>query len=77
MKKSYVTWNRGQVSDDVIIGDLKLLSGGKLKVPENLKILEVKDIIVQQANKKKPQQAKSHSKQQNKQHNKKKGHNRH
>lgn len=76
MKKSYVTWNRGQVSDDVIIGDLRLLSGGKLKVPENIKILEVKD-IVQQTNKKKPQQGKSHNKQQNKQHNKKKGHNRH
>lgn len=77
MKKSYVTWNRGQVSDDVIIGDLKLLSGGKLRVPENIKILEVKDIIVQQTNKKKPQQGKPHGKQQNKQHNKKKVHNRH
>ena len=32
MKKSYITWNRGQVADEVIIGDLLLLSGGKLKM---------------------------------------------
>ncbi len=29
MKKSYITWNRGQVADEVIIGDMKLLSAGK------------------------------------------------
>ncbi len=24
MKKSYITWNRGQVADEVIIGDMKV-----------------------------------------------------
>ncbi|MGB8492705.1 MAG: DUF4290 domain-containing protein [Bacteroidales bacterium] len=74
MKKSYVTWNRAQVSDEVILGDLKLLSGGKLKITDKIKILEVKELIPQI--KKKPQQGKQHGKQLNKQFNKKKGHNR-
>ena len=43
MKKSYVTWNRSQVADEVIINDLKLLSRGKLEAPEGIKIIEVRE----------------------------------
>ncbi|NMC39537.1 MAG: DUF4290 domain-containing protein [Bacteroidales bacterium] len=75
MKKSYVTWNRSQVSDEVIISDMKFLSGGKLKMKDGIKLLEVKELIPPV--KKKPQQGKSYGKQQNKQFIKKKGHNRH
>ena len=74
MKKSYVTWNRSQVADEVIISDMKLLSGGRLKMTDGVKILEVKDLIPQ--TKRKPQ-GKPHGKQQNKPYNKKKGHSRH
>jgi hypothetical protein len=74
MKKSYITWNRGQVADELIISDLKLLSKGKLKVTEGVKILEVKELMPQV--KKKPQ-GKPHGKSQNKQFNKKKGYTRH
>lgn len=75
MKKSYVTWNRSQVADEVIIGDMKLLSKGKLKMTENVKILEIKELLP--PTKKKPM-GKPHGKQQNKpQYNKKKGHTRH
>ncbi len=73
MKKAYITWNRSQVSDEVIIENLKYLSKGKLKMTEGVRILEVKDLIP--AVKKKPA-GKSH-KQPNKQFNKKKGHSRH
>lgn len=75
MKKSYVTWNRSQVADEVIINDMKLLSRGRLQITEGVKILEVKELIPQV--KKKPQQGKPHGKQQNKQFNKKKQYNRH
>lgn len=75
MKKSYVTWNRSQVSDDVIIGDMKLLSGGRLKMTDGIKILEIRELVPPV--KKKPQQGKPHGKQQNKQFNKKKGQFRH
>lgn len=74
MKKSYITWNRGQVPDEVIIGDLLLLSGGKLKMTAGVKILEAKDLIPPV--KKKPT-GKPHGKQQNKPYNKKKSYGRH
>jgi len=75
MKKAYVTWNRSQVSDEVIIGDMKLLSRGKLKITDGVKILEVRELIPPV--KKKPLQGKPHGKQQNKQFPKKKGQYRH
>ena len=74
MKKSYITWNRSQVPDEVIIGDMKLLSAGKLKMTEGVKILEVRDLIPPV--KRKPL-GKPHGKLQNKQYIKKKGHIRH
>ncbi len=59
MKKLYVTWNRPQVSDDIILSDLKFLSRGKLKAPEGIKIPEVKELLGQS---KKKQQGKQHNK---------------
>jgi hypothetical protein len=75
MKKSYITWNRSQVSDEVIIGDMKLLSGGRLKITEGVRILEVRELVPPV--KKKPQQGKPHGKQQNKPFIRKKGQYRH
>lgn len=74
MKKAYITWNRSQVADEVIISDMKFLSGGKLEITEGVKILEVRELIPQ--TKRKPM-GKPHGKQQNKQFNKRKGHIRH
>jgi hypothetical protein len=74
MKKSYITWNRGQVADEVIIANMKLLSGGKLKMTEGVKILEIRELIPPV--KRKPM-GKPHGKQQNKQYIKKKGYSRH
>ncbi len=74
MKKSYVTWNRSQVSDEVIIGDMKLLSGGKLKMTEGIRILEVKELVPPV---KKKIQGKPHKQQPNKHNIKKKGYIRH
>jgi len=74
MKKAYITWNRSQVADEVIIGDMKLLSRGKLKMTEGIRILEVKELLPPP--KRKPQ-GKQHGKQLNKQFNRKKGQFRH
>jgi len=79
MKKSYITWNRSQVADEVIINDLKLLSRGKLEVTDGVKILETKELMPPPPKKKlqgKPL-GKNHGKQNNKQFNKKKGHGKH
>ncbi len=73
MKKAYVTWNRNQVADEVIISDMIMLSGGKLKMTEGVKILDIKELLPQT---KRKSQGKSYSKQ-GKQHSKKKGYNRH
>ena len=74
MKKSYVTWNRSQVADEVIINDMKVLSKGKLKMTDGVRILEVRELLPQV--KKKPQ-GKPHGKPQNKQYIKKRGFSRH
>ncbi|MBI5008524.1 MAG: DUF4290 domain-containing protein [Bacteroidia bacterium] len=74
MKKSYITWNRSQVADEVIINDMRVLSKGKLKMTEGVRILEVRELLPQP--KKKPQ-GKPQGKHQNKQFNKKKGYSRH
>jgi hypothetical protein len=75
MKKSYITWNRGQVPDEVIIGDLLQLSRGRLKITPGVRILEAKELVPPV--KKKPMINKQHGKQQNKQFGKKKGYSRH
>ena len=45
MKKSYLTWNREAVTDEVIFTDMKTLSGGKLEISPELKLPETKDIL--------------------------------
>lgn len=73
MKKAYITWNRSQVADEVIIENLHFLSGGKLKMTEGVRILEAKELLP--AVKKKP--TGKPQKQMNKHYNRKKGHTRH
>jgi hypothetical protein len=45
MKKSYLTWNRDVVDDDVILKDLEKLSGGKLQVVEGTKLSDSREIF--------------------------------
>jgi hypothetical protein len=51
MKKDYLTWNKSQVADELIIRDLLDISGGRLKVPENFKMPDVKELMAQQKGK--------------------------
>ncbi len=74
MKKSYITWNRSQVPDEVIINDMKLLSRGRLKMTEGVKILEVRELMPQP--KKKPQGKPQHKQSNKQQYNKKKNYGR-
>ncbi|MBN1599509.1 MAG: DUF4290 domain-containing protein [Bacteroidales bacterium] len=50
MKKSYLTWNRDTVSDDVVLKDLKRLSKNRINV-ENIKLNEVREIMSRKRNK--------------------------
>jgi len=40
LKKSYITWNRDAVTDDEIASHLAVLSKGKLKLDENVKLAQ-------------------------------------
>jgi hypothetical protein len=51
MKKSYLSWNRDSVNDDVILNDLKTLSKGKIDVSK-IKLNEAREIIGKKHNKK-------------------------
>lgn len=52
MKKSYLTWNRESVDDDLIFSDLKLLSKGQLQVDADFKLEQTNDILALNVKKK-------------------------
>lgn len=54
MKKSYLTWNKNVVNDDLIFKDLEVMSGGKIKVRDDLKLTESKDILSKSKKRKNP-----------------------
>lgn len=51
MKKDYITWNKAQVADELIIRDLSAISGGRLKAPENFRMPDIKEILAPPKNK--------------------------
>lgn len=53
MKKSYLTWNREAVSNEVILGDLKVLSNNKLELDPELELSETRDILAKNVPRKK------------------------
>lgn len=54
LKKLYISWNRDSVTDEVILEHLSLLSGGKLKLAENIKLENTRDLIAVNTRKKSP-----------------------
>lgn len=40
MKKSYFTWNKEIVNDDIVMRDIEFLSGGKLKLPPETRLAQ-------------------------------------
>ena len=45
MKKSYLTWNREAVDDQVIVNDFLVLSKGRLKLDETYRLEETREIL--------------------------------
>ena len=45
MKKSYLTWNRDVVADEVILKDMDRISKGRLKLEEGVQLSETKDLL--------------------------------
>lgn len=63
MKRSYLTWNRDSVNDQVIFDHLKQLSRGELMPKTGLRLSETNDILA--SNKKKKRSEKSSSQEKN------------
>lgn len=53
MKRTYLTWNSNSVNDEIIMGDLKAMSQGKLSIPENFVFENTADILARNVVKKK------------------------
>lgn len=53
LKKSYLTWNRESITDEVIAKHLDLLSEGKLVLPEDMVLDQTKEILARQNKKRK------------------------
>lgn len=45
LKKSYLQWNRDSVTDDVIINKLKIISKGRLALPEDKPLMPTSEIL--------------------------------
>ncbi len=45
MKKSFLTWNRETVADEVIFNDILAISCHHLQIPEGLKLKDTRDIL--------------------------------
>jgi hypothetical protein len=45
MKKSYLTWNRDTVEDEVVLKNLKELSKGKINLDESYRLEETREIL--------------------------------
>jgi len=52
LKKLYISWNRDSVADEVILEHLAILSDGKLKLKENFKLENTRDLIAVNTRKK-------------------------
>lgn len=60
MKKSYLTWNKEIVSDDVILKDMYTLSGGQIQPRQEIKLHETRDIL-NKAKQQQQQQQRNHN----------------
>ena len=58
MKKSYLTWNREIVEDEIIFSDLAELSKGKIIVKDTIRLNTSKDLLQRNKRKKPPMQKK-------------------
>lgn len=47
LKRQYLNWNRDSVNDSLIIEHLNILSGGKLKLSEDFKFINTRDVLMQ------------------------------
>lgn len=70
MKKTYLTFNRDSVNDELIISDLKMLSKNKLQLEDDFQFISTDNILALDKNKKTTQSSTKKNKKNNNQRNK-------
>lgn len=61
LKKLFLTWNKESVDDEIIFKQLEQLSGGKIKLTDDTKLNETRDILARaNTRKRRPSSNKSH-----------------
>ena len=45
MKKSYLSWNKDAVEDQMIFNDIEEISDGKIKIPEGMQLADAKALV--------------------------------
>ncbi|HKI89196.1 MAG TPA: DUF4290 domain-containing protein, partial [Draconibacterium sp.] len=60
MKKSFLAWNKDAVEDSKILMDLEEISGDKIKVNQEMKLAETKNILSKSKKKKKSGKSNQH-----------------
>lgn len=45
MKKSYLSWNKDAVEDQMIFNDIEEISDGKIKIPEGMQLSDAKALV--------------------------------
>ena len=52
LKRSYLSWNRESITDEIISDHLSLLSDSKLKLSDTIRLTETSDILARQRKRK-------------------------
>lgn len=65
MKRSYLTWNRDSVTDEVIVEQLDILSKGNLRIKDLSKLSSAQDIVAKNRNQQNQQMQKKKQMQKN------------
>ncbi|HOE39460.1 MAG TPA: DUF4290 domain-containing protein [Bacteroidales bacterium] len=47
MKRSYMTWKKENISDDIIFRELEALTRGNIEIPEGLKLNDFREVLAQ------------------------------
>jgi hypothetical protein len=50
MKKHYLSWSRNSCDDKQIISDIKRISRGKIELPEDFELIDIKEISTRNLN---------------------------
>lgn len=46
MKRSYITWKKENISDDIVFKELNVLTNNKITIPEGVRLNDYRDVLI-------------------------------